>query len=281
MQAKIELAEHKKIMFDILCEFADFCDAHGLDYFLDAGTLLGAVRHKGFIPWDNDIDVGMLRPNYDKLIELLHSQNGYLSEHIMAEFPEDTIYPFLKLSDDRTVLIEFPDDNPMQVQIYIDVFCKDGIFDKSRHSKNVCDVSAKWGLLHWGRNYSVIKWQNGNLFKKAIAKLMVLLFPDNAYFIKRQQKHIRRYISKHHIENCKYVTTLSNGEFVNLCPKEAFSETIMLPFESRQFKVPKGYHEYLLALYVSDYMVLPPEEKRRVHDVESYWKYGFEGGTNK
>ena len=67
---KISLLEQKKIMMDLLLEFTSFCEEHHLTYFLTGGTLLGAVRHKGFIPWDDDIDVGMPRSDYEKFITL-------------------------------------------------------------------------------------------------------------------------------------------------------------------------------------------------------------------
>ena len=116
------LDEQKRVMLNILVEFAKFCDEHDLMYYLDAGTLIGAVRHKGFIPWDDDIDVNMPQKDYDKFIELTRNSKGYLSEHIQVEYPENTIYSFLKISDDRTILVEFPAQNPMEVGVYIDVF---------------------------------------------------------------------------------------------------------------------------------------------------------------
>ena len=78
----ITLDEQKKVMLNILVEFANFCDEHNLTYYLDAGTLIGAVRHKGFIPWDDDIDVDMPQKDYDKFIELTRKLEGYLTDHL-------------------------------------------------------------------------------------------------------------------------------------------------------------------------------------------------------
>ena len=68
--------EQKQVMLNILSFFADFCEDNGLNYFLDAGTLLGAVRHKGYIPWDDDIDVNMPRKDYDRFVQIVRNNNG-------------------------------------------------------------------------------------------------------------------------------------------------------------------------------------------------------------
>ena len=72
---KIDIKELRVIQIELLDFFADFCDKHGLKYWLDCGTMLGAVRHKGFIPWDDDIDLGMPREDYNKFIDLFEREN--------------------------------------------------------------------------------------------------------------------------------------------------------------------------------------------------------------
>ena len=122
---KISLKEHQQIMLEIMTEFADFCENNNLRYFLDAGTLLGAVRHKGFIPWDNDADVCMPRPDFDKLYILLEERNFKINDHLILEKPEDTIYPFFKIGDLRTRMVEFPDSFPVVLPVI--VFVASGI----------------------------------------------------------------------------------------------------------------------------------------------------------
>ena len=273
MGKRIELEEHKALMLDILTAFADFCDRHNLTYFLDAGTLLGAVRHHGFIPWDNDIDVCMLRPDMDKFYILLEKRNFMLNDHIVLEKPEDTIFTYFKLGDIRTDLIEYPNKNPIHCYVYIDVFAKDGIKDKSRHSKRVCDKSGKLALWHWFFKYTIPYWKKrGSFPKRIIANIAdaVCKNKNRAYF--KQKKLISNYIKKHPLETCRYVTTLSNGEFNGLCDKKCFSDYIFLKFENRMFKAPSGYKEWLTILYGHDYMQLPPIENRRVHEVVIEWK---------
>ena len=270
------LDEQKKVMLNILVEFAKFCDEHDLMYYLDAGTLIGAVRHKGFIPWDDDIDVNMPQKDYDKFIELTRNTKGYLTEHIQVEYPKNTIYSFLKISDDRTILVEFPMQNPMEVGVYIDVFPKYGIVDKSWISKIVCKVSEYLSNLHWLCHYSMYAWTREDsvysLSKKIIGKILSPFLKDSNYPFRLQDTIMHCYAKRHPLEKCKYVTTLTNGEFHKLAPKECFDGFQWLDFEGIKFKGPKDFDTYLHCLYKGDYMQLPPEDKRVHHTTEVYWK---------
>ena len=268
------LDEQKKVMLNILKEFASFCDRSNLSYYLDAGTLIGAVRHKGYIPWDDDIDVNMPQKDYDRFIELTKKNNGYLSDHLLVEYPEDTVYTFLKISDERTILVEFPDTNPMEVGVYMDIFPKYGVKDKSWKSKLLCKTSEKLALLHWFNKYSVNAWQRpGNsLIKKIIAKIVTAITWNDAWATQLQNKMMHRYGKNQPLEECSYVTTLTYGEFHKMAPKECFDGYQLLDFEGCQFKGPKDYDTYLHCLYKGDYMQLPPEDKREVHITEVFWK---------
>ena len=270
------LDEQKKVMLNILVEFANFCDEHNLTYYLDAGTLIGAVRHKGFIPWDDDIDVNMPQKDYDKFIELTRNLEGYLTDHIQVEYCEDTTYTFLKISDDRTILVEFPEQNPMEVGVYIDVFPKYGVADKSWKSKMICKVSEILGCMHWFCHYSVYAWTRKDsvysVSKRLAGKFLSPFFKDANWPVRLQDAIMHRYAKRHPLEECKYVTTLTNGEFHKLAPKECFDGFQWLEFEGIKFKGPKDYDTYLHCLYKGDYMQLPPEDKRVQHNNEAYWR---------
>ena len=119
--------EQKLVMLQILKKFADFCENNKLSYFIDQENCLGAVRHQGYIPWDDDIDVNMPIDDYDKFVQLTKENHGFLSGHLRVEYPEETIYPFLKISDDRTILVEFPQKYPMEVGDILMCFLKLGL----------------------------------------------------------------------------------------------------------------------------------------------------------
>lgn len=270
----MNLDEQKKVMLDILIAFADFCDKNDLMYYLDAGTLIGAVRHKGFIPWDDDIDLNMPQKDYDRFTDMMRKQNGKLTERYLVEFPETHLYPYLKISDTRTVLIEFPEKNPMEVGVYLDVFPKYGVKDKGFCSKMLCKITEKLALIHWFNHYSVDAWQHpgNNVLKRIFAKVVKSIIWNTAWAVQLQNWVMHKYAKRHPLVDCQYVTTLTNGEFHKLAPKECFEGYQMLEFEGRQFKGPKDYDTYLHCLYKGDYMQLPPEDKRFHHVTKVYWK---------
>lgn len=265
--------EHKKVMLNILTEFAYFCENNNLDYYLDSGTLLGAIRHKGFIPWDDDVDVNMPRVDYDRFISITKQNNGYIASHLKVVYPEETIYPFIKITDERTVLIEFPDKHPMEGSVYIDLFAKDGIKDNKFGSKLLCKASEFLRLLQWFNKYSIDAWKTQkNLIKRFIGYISEFIISDLNYPIKLQNRLIKWNSIKHPICDDKYVTTLVFGEFHKLAPKECFSGYIMMDFEDKKFRCPVGYDTYLRCLYPGDYMQLPPEDKREHHNTVLFWK---------
>lgn len=268
------LDEQKRVMLDILKEFVRFCDEHDLMYYLDAGTLIGAVRHKGYIPWDDDIDVNMPQPDYDDFCRLMRDKDGYMTSNIVVEFPDTTLYPYLKISDNRTLLVEFPDKNPMEVGVYIDVFPKYGIPDKSWRSKLICKISYYMDLLHWFNVYTIKCWKRSkhNALKRFVGTIADFCVVHPHWPVILQDRILHAYAKHYPLSECQYVTTLTNGEFHKLAPKKCFDGYQMLEFEDGLFKGPKDYDTYLRCLYKGDYMQLPPEDKRLGHKTEAYWR---------
>lgn len=268
---RVDDAEVKKIMLQILLDFDRFCKDNNLTYFMDAGTLLGAVRHHGFIPWDNDIDVCMLRPDYDRMIALLKERGYYLNDHLVLELPGDTLFTFAKLGDTRTLLIEYPDTLRTRCRAYIDIFPKDGIEKKSASTRHLCNKSERYVLKNWIARYSIPYWRIGpSRLKRIAAALLAPFFKDKNAAIRRQERMIRRYIARHPLPTCEFVTTLVIGEYDLLAPRSCFEGTVDLEFEGHLIPAPVGYEEWLSIKFGKDYMTPPPPEKRRVHAFECY-----------
>ena len=254
---EIDAEELKKIQLEILGYVTDYCDKNGIEYFLDCGTLLGAVRHKGYIPWDDDIDIGMLRPSYEKFLrEFNKSSKKYRAYSI--ENNNSFCSPHAKVMDTDTILYE-PDENGRKLSVNIDVFIYDNAPDDDKLLKIAFNKRDFYRNLNQLRTLN--NKPNGNIFRRNLIRFLRILvkpFKKNYFCIKM-------------IENSKkYANTQTNrvGNFTSysrtVCNRHVFDEYTTVEFEGKTYKAPKGYDEWLRSFY-GDYMQLPPPEKRVSH----------------
>ncbi len=270
MKQQIDLDGLKKIELSILKNFHSFCEKNGLCYMLAYGTLLGAVRHKGFIPWDDDIDVMMPRPDYEKFIDL--TSDGF-SEHLLTLSHRNDkyyAYPFAKVIDTRTVLTESLISSKDQLGVYIDIFPIDGLPEKEDPVyENYCRRAEN----NWLKTQMAsMKLQKGKNLLRTIVKYMTvpiakLIGPR--YFVRKQTAHIMRYP----YEKSKRAYISSLCEFDNTAfEKGVYEKRILLPFENEEFYVPAEYDRLLSGLY-GNYMEFPPESERvPCHTFDAYYK---------
>lgn len=254
---QIDINEMKQIQLNILDAVADFCEKHNINYWLDCGTLIGAIRHKGFIPWDDDIDLGMLRPDYDKFMALFNKENDVYKAYSI-ENNSDILYPFIKVLDTRTVLYE-PDERGVKSCVNIDVFVYDNAPDNDKEVEKMYRKRDRYRGLYCTRT-RVNMSENKPLLHllKLVLYPFLLLFPKN-YFVKKIVKNSKKYSDKEtkRIGNFTSITKL-------LCDKSFFAEFIPVEFEGKFYKAPIEYDKWLRAFY-GDYMQLPPENKRVPH----------------
>lgn len=255
----IEEKELKQIQLEILCDVAAFCEKHGLRYYLAYGTLLGAVRHKGYIPWDDDIDIHMPRPDYEKFISLYNSQDNCVVTH---ETERCYHVPFAKVYRKGTIVKEYFYKQSV-FGVYVDIFPIDAI--KHRWQAFWCGQCVKFMYIK-----TFVFCERQTLLRKlriAVSKLILLPFTEH-FILER----MRRISTRYKYEECKYVCSFGSRTAVReILPREVFDEYTMLPFEGKEYRAPKLYDEYLKHKY-GDYMKLPPEEKRvSTHDSQAYW----------
>lgn len=271
---KIEIDELRQIMLNLLNEVDKYCKENGIRFFLDSGTLLGAIRHKGFIPWDDDMDICMPRPDYERFIELVKQKP--ISDYIDIYQAEDGLFPFIKVVDKRTELIEYPDTLRLKLAVYIDVFPKDGIPDDRKKGKRLCKKVEFYAYWYWFNRYSVKVWKKqGNIFRKIVATIASPFFKDKMFPVKKCMTLAKTY----DYDSADYVATIVAGGMHNCVPKSCFASSVPVIFEGRVFPAPVGYDQYLRTLYShinnGDYMKLPPEHQKIIHDTEIYWKDGY------
>jgi len=274
MSAKpLTIQETQAISLEILKQITDFIEALHLRYALIYGTLIGAVRHHDYIPWDDDVDIMMPRPDYDKLLV-------YLKQHI-SEYPHLRVfnrsecpdYPYMitRISDNRYVL-DMANEKPFGMGIFIDIYPYDGLGTTK-------EEAVKYGLK--GDRISSLCYQATRehfaietttsivrkLFKYPVYLFSKLVGKD--YFQNKLEKlaRLKDYDTSNFI-GC--VIWLSWGE-KDIFPREWFDETIMMPFGKYEFRVPKEYDKVLRHEY-GDYMQLPPEKDRIGHHYFKVYK---------
>lgn len=253
---ELTIEELKQYQLRILKAVAEYCEGNEIKYWIDCGTLLGAVRHKGYIPWDDDIDIGMLREDYDKFIYSFNSSNERYKVYSIENNP-NFYFPHAKVLDTDTVLYE-PDENGLKLNINIDIFIYDNAPDDERLTKR---MFKKRDRLLWAKSFRLFKYDSKNPFKKIVGRCLNFLlkvFPEN-YFDKRIIKNSRRYVDK---------KTEKVGNFSSFsrmcCDKRVFADFSKIEFEGNKYSCPVGYDEWLKAFY-GDYMQLPPKEKQISH----------------
>lgn len=254
---KLSTEEVKKIQLEILDVVASFCEENGINYWLDGGTLLGAVRHKGYIPWDDDIDIGMLRPDYDRFRALFNQKNERYKFNC-TENDMPFLYPFGKVMDMTTVLRE---PYGYELHINIDVFVYDNAPDNDAIAKRMFKKRDRLRDLLTLR----IKHDrpSGNLLRRTavyIARGLVTPIPKE-----RIIWEIANSSKKYADSDTKRV-----GDFTSftetMCNKRVFDSFIDVEFEGKTYKAPIGYDEWLTGFY-GDYMELPPIEERVTHHI--------------
>lgn len=249
----------------ILEALAQVCQKHGIRYFLYCGTLLGALRHQGYIPWDDDIDIGMLRPDYERFCQIASDPqevSGYsLNNSLLnSEYP----WPYSKLSDDSTRVVEDL-RIPLTIGVNIDIFPLDG-----------WPNTTLWSYLHRRRLrlygsvlYAMIASDRPSRSWYRKWAVWVLQRVIDRFSAGTLAGRLSRVASRYSISNSKFfgLTVCAYQERVS---NTAFSSFTELSFEGDNYPVPSGYHEVLTAMY-GDYMRLPPErDRKRPHSFEAY-----------
>ena len=265
---KMTLKECKEISLDILIDVAEFCEKNNITYYLSVGTLLGAIRHKGFIPWDDDIDIMMPRPDYTRFLK------EYRSDKYKVYKPSEGRFYYAKIYDPSTVKYETDVDyNKYEpIGVDIDLFPLDGIVN----DKEIIDkIYKKECFLE-----TLLRLSNQPIFNrknpiKAINRIIPRIIGS-----KNLVRMIEKNAQTYDYDSSDYVIRMrwSPNGFTGALPKSIY-EKDYAEFEGHRFCIPKGYDEWLTAFF-GDYMTLPPEDKRVVHKFECYRKSNDENKSS-
>lgn len=265
---ELNTTELREIQLDILKKVTSFCERRNINYSLYGGTLLGAIRHKGYIPWDDDIDISMPRPDYNRLIEDFHLINDKNLKINAYEIDKKYPYPFIKVSDESTKLKEYLKVN-YSIGVNIDIFPIDGLPYSDAKTNRIMREAM---LL---KKIFEIKWQkirrNREIYKnlilivaKPFCKLLSIKFLLNRYI---------KLTSEYDYDTCDYIGNIVWGYGrKERCEKECYGGYIRVNFENSTFYSMKGYDTYLRNVF-NDYLQLPPVEKQvSNHNFKAYLK---------
>ncbi|MSU07562.1 LicD family protein [Veillonellaceae bacterium WCA-693-APC-5D-A] len=261
---KLSVEEIKKEELKMLDVLMEFCNNHNLRCLLVGGTLLGAIRHKGFIPWDDDIDVCMPRSDYEKLIKLYENEGQ--KYQIYSGERNGIFYPYAQLVNINTSMDIRYSENA-EKKLWVDILPVDGLPEDMEMVKNVyrrCSFYRKMYFLidaKLGEGRTEFKKYLKYLLKP-VAKLI-----GKRYCVNK----IIDIASENCYEGSKYVGVVTAGIYGvgERMLKADFEKTVYVEFEGKKYPTFSCWDSYLTGIY-QDYMVLPPEQKRQTHGMEVY-----------
>lgn len=254
----------KETIFQILLKFSEYCDEKGLRYSLCGGTLLGAVRHKDFIPWDDDIDVYMPRPDYMRLHVLLKEESIGPYYQLKSSVYGNSPFPFAKIVDNRTIVKAKCND--LDNILWIDIFPLDGVPIDKRECKKFLKRAKRWTRVF---SFSVANIGTGMTKWKAILKTPILL-AARIIGHKRCMKKLVQMAKTYGFDESEYIAYVGGIEQTRI-KKSDYTDCVDVEFHGHMFHAPSCWDQYLKDTY-GNYMELPPENKRYAHSIEAYKK---------
>ncbi len=268
--AEGDLRKLQMVELAMLKEVVRICEKYNLTYYLSAGTFLGAVRHKGFIPWDDDADVRMPRPDYEKLLEILPQElsSPYIIKHFLYDSSVHRYY--LRINDPRVKLKRTHSKTGEISNAWLDIFPLDGMPKNKLHNK-----LRQFRLLYRRMWMQISVFDEIVTLNKKRSRLenmiiAVVRHTPIQHFVKydKMWKKLDKAMKACKAETAEYyVNFMGMYKFKDMIPKSIYGNGAKYRFEDGEFNGPEDYDAFLKKLY-GDYMKLPPVETRNKHMTE-------------
>ena len=268
INASKKMNEVQIYMLDMMKQLVSIFDENRIKYYMIGGTILGAIRHKGYIPWDDDIDLAIPRDDYDRLLAM--AEDILPAGLTLRTYYDDSYhhYYFARIVDTRYKILRQGSLKEREEELWIDLFPLDGLprnpVKRAIHKARLLRLK----LLYHFATFDKVNLMRPNrpLYQRAIIKVyMVWPFKKNRSYKEILDK-IDRILKKAPLDKSDYYMEFmgSSIPFRETCPKETYGNGRLYDFEDTQFKGPDDAQYYLEHVY-GDYMALPPKEKRNYH----------------
>lgn len=259
METKEYLEKLHRIQIEILDEIVRICDKHNLRYYLTAGTMLGAVRHKGFIPWDDDVDVDMPREDYEEFCKLCKTELN--DQFFLHNIESDDKYWLVhgKVRKNGTFFEESTMvDMDVPKGIFVDIFPLDEV-----PKETSCFQRFRKKRIRF-LTYIIFKKRKFKIEHSPIIKFITPFIP---FSIKTLDKWRLKLMKKQNGKNCGYYVSYGSQYDIQKMTilKSKFDPPCELEFEGKKYKTMGDYKYFLKRVYGEDYMQIPPQEKRVTH----------------
>ena len=266
-QEVTDIREIQQMELGIMEYIHETCQKIGVKYFLAYGSLIGAVRHKGFIPWDDDMDICMLREDYEKLQDYLISNPDERYEVMSYKNNLNYVYPFMKVQDNHTYLLEEDVRIDSNMGIYVDIFPVDGYEDDVEFKNKMTKLIKKRQLSCYTFKGITNTKSVLNSLLRYVSVIIFYFTNTNKYVAQIEELAKSRKVSDY--EQVDYLIYKDMNKPV--WRREWLEQVTTGTFEGKEFTIPKNYHEILTSDY-GDYMQLPPVEQRVSHHDFKLWK---------
>lgn len=269
MSYNLELIHKRELL--MLSEFIRICNKFNLKYYMLGGTLLGAVRHRGFIPWDDDIDLGMPREDFEKFKQVVNKE---IIKPFYCENDKDIKsykLAYMKFCDSDTKVYWEHNGEKKVVNLWMDIFPIDGM-PRNFFKRKIHEISYLYTrmMVNLSQLSDIVDFEKRNrpIHERLIITLSKFLSLEKFLNYDRRQENYIKTISKYKVSE-KYSGNYTGAyKLRELVPSEYFGNGKLLEFEGLQVKGPDKFNDYLEAIYGNDFMELPPIDSRQSHGLE-------------
>lgn len=257
----------QQVDLEIVKEVVSICQGNNLRYYIIGGTLLGAIRHQGFIPWDDDIDLGMPREDYEKFIEIATSK---LSPDLhIVNYKSDPLYQYYitRVSNKNTKVVEKRIGNDSKyTNASIDIFPLDGTpNNRIKRKLYYLKIMALRALMSLSYKDSIDQERKRGMLERLFISIMVKIPTEKLFNPTKIKNWIDREMRKHSVEKSDIIGCLMGAYRTReMVPKRVYGKGAFYDFEDIKLKGPEHAHEFLKMIY-GDYMKLPSTEDRKTH----------------